>query len=101
MLTSYNLQKGFLNGWKLDLQILNMFVSFCEPQVTCSSVLAIGTCLLWVLQGGFFTGNMLELTNDHKLVFLSKRFVHLSGPQHISNVEGQLKKQHGQINPAR
>ena len=78
-----------------------MFVSFCKPQVIWSSVLAIGTYLLWVLQGGFFTGNVPKSANDHKLVFLSKRFVCLSGPQYTSDVEGQLKKQYGQINPVR
>ena len=78
-----------------------MFVSFCKPKVLWLSVLAIGTYLLWVLQGGFFTRKILSTTNDHKLIFYSRSFVYLSSPKYTSDVEGQLRKHYGKINPVR
>ena len=78
-----------------------MFFSFCKPKVLWLSVLAIGTYLLWVLQGGFFTGKVSKITNDHTLQFHSRSFVCLSSPQYTSDVEGQLQKHYGKINPMR
>ena len=80
---------------------MNIFVSFCKPNLIWSYVIAIGTYLLWVLQGKFFSGTVTKVTNDHKLVFLSKRYMCLSSPQYTSDVEGQLRKKHGRADPIR
>ena len=71
------MRSGFLLGWKLDLHIFKLFVSFFKPTLW-SCIIEIGAYFLWILQGGFFDVKSEIVMHDHQLTLLPRRFMCLT-----------------------